>query len=142
MKHLRVNLFAQNGFTLMEVLVATAITGIAIGVTMALFAQGHTQAFRGNRAQKAAEIAIRLIDSWRVNKAYPAEEEGEIDSEPGWKYKVITTDIKAELTLPTGQIHVIEPDKAKEVILKIIPPDKKRSFQLTFWVPAKEVKNL
>ena len=126
----------------MEVLVATAITSIAIGVIIAIFTQGHSQAFRGKQAKKAAAIAMRLIDTWRVNKSYPLEEEGDIDSEPGWKYEVSIKDIKTEIVLPSGESRILEPDKAKEVILKIIPPDKRRSFVLTFWIPSKEVKDL
>ncbi len=132
---------SSRGFTLMEVLVATAITAVAIGVTLSLFAQGHSQAFRGQKASNAAEIASRLIDTWRVTKKYPREEEGEVEFVPGWRYSVRSKEARAQITLPSGEKVLIEPKGVTEIVLEIIPPDRKSNFVLTFMVSNKMVAN-
>ncbi len=130
----------NEGFTLMEVLVATAITGFAIGVCMAIFAQGHSQAFRGMQAKTASQIAIQLIDTWKAKKRYPSSENGDIEMRPGWTYSVESGQVSARITLPDGQTRVVETDQLTQIMLTIVPPDKKRTFTLTFWVPSKEVE--
>jgi len=133
---------SSTGFTLMEVLVATAITGIAIGVCMAIFAQGHSQAFRGSQVKTAYGIAVRLLDTWKSLKKYPSSENGEVEANPGWSYVVESTPVSAKITTPDGETRVVESEELTSITLKIIPPDKKRSFSLTLWVPSKEVEGL
>ncbi len=130
----------EKGFTLMEVLVATAITGIAIGVSMAIFAQGHSQAFRGKQVSTASQIAIQLLDEWKAKKKYPESESGEVENVPGWSYEVISAPVSTSITLPDGSAKEIETDELTQITLKVLPPDRKRAFVLTFWVPSKEVK--
>ncbi len=133
-------LASNRGFTLMEVLVATAITGIAIGVCMAIFAQGHSQAFRGSQVKTAYGIAVRLLDTWKSLKKYPSSESGQVEANPGWSYVVESAPVSARITTPDGETRVVESDELTAITLKIIPPDKKRSFSLTLWVPSKEVE--
>ncbi len=129
----------QSGFTLMEVLVATAITAIAIGVVMALFAQGHSQAFRGTEAQKAAQLATRLIDTWSIRNSFPLEESGELEWAKGWSYSVETRDVQARITLPSGETRQIRAENAREIKLILFAPGGKRTFVLTFWVDKNKV---
>ncbi len=119
---------------------ATAITGIAIGVCMAIFAQGHSQAFRGMQAKVAYQIAVQLIDSWKAKKQFPSDESGQLETNPGWSYLVESGPVSAKITSSDGSVRTIETDDLKEIVLKIVPPDKKRTFTLTFWVPVKEVE--
>ncbi len=129
------------GFTLLEVLVATAITGIAIGVCMAIFTQGHSEAFRGAEVKTACNIAVRLLDRWKSLKRYPASESGEVESNPGWSYILKESGpVSSAVTLPDGETRMIESDELTEITLRIVPPDRKRDFSLTFWVPSKEVE--
>ncbi len=130
----------HRGFTLMEVLVATAITGFAIGVCMAIFAQGHSQVFKGMQAETASQIAIQLLDSWKAKKRYPSSESGELERCPGWSYSLESAPVSTRIVLPDGETRIVETDKLTQIILKIVPPDKKRKFILTFWVPSKEVE--
>ena len=133
---------SNRGFTLMEVLVATAITGIAIGVCMAIFAQGHSQAFRGSQVKTAYGIAVRLLDTWKSLKKYPSSESGEVETNPGWSYVVESAPVSATITTPEGETRELESDELTAITLKLIPPDKKRNFSLTLWVPSKEVEGL
>ncbi len=124
----------------MEVLVATAITGIAIGVCMALFAQGHSQAFRGQQARIASQIAVRLIDGWKARKKFPSSESGQTEVFSGWMYYVESAPVSAKIALPDGQTRTVDADDLTQITLKIVPPDKKRDFVLTFWVPTSQVE--
>lgn len=136
------NLANQCGFTLMEVLVATAITAIAIGVVMALFAQGHSQAFRGLEAQRAAQIATRLIDTWNIRNSFPQEASGELEWAKGWSYSVETRDVETKITLPSGEVRQIKAENAREIVLRLLTPSGKRAFVLNFWIDKNKIKGL
>ncbi len=130
----------SKGFTLMEVLVATAITGIAIGVVMSLLAQGHSQAYRGDVSRVAAAIATRLIDDWQAKGHYPSSEKGELDGFPGWSYRVEAQPLATSITLPSGEVKEVEPEKLVVVDLLIDPPGKGPELKLAMWVPKAMVE--
>ena len=119
---------------------ATAITGIAIGVCMALFAQGHSQAFRGQEARIASQIGVRLIQGWKARKKFPSFETGQIENFPGWTYYVESAPVSAKIALPGGDTRTIEADELTQITLKMVPPSKKRDFVLTFWIPSTETE--
>jgi len=134
-------LSGSKGFTLMEVLVASAVAGIAIGAILAILAQGHRQAFRGDMSQKAAVIAARLIGAWESVQDYPSAEDGRIEDLEGWSYSVESGPVSTKIVLPGGDIRNIDRDDLTELRLEIIPPGKNRHFVLTMWVPKSQVEH-
>jgi prepilin-type N-terminal cleavage/methylation domain-containing protein len=134
-------LASAGGFTLMEVLVATAITGIALGVVMSLLAQGHRQAYRGDVSRTAAAVATQLIDDWQTKGKFPSAEEGESKEFSGWSYSLKSGPLSTRVTLPSGDVRDVEPDKLVAVHLRITPPGKGRTFGLTMWVPKAQVED-
>ncbi len=142
-------LFSSAGFTLMEVLVATAITGIALGVLLSGFAQGHRQAFRGDMARKAAgaaEVVLHKLNS--DENGFPQSDEGDIDGYEGWTYRIESRELVLDITEPGGLpgedeedsegASGIEVPELMEVSLSIIPPDGSHPFMLTLWENAGE----
>ncbi len=140
-------LLSRSGFTLMEVLVATAITGIALGVLLSGFAMGHRQAFRGDMARKAAGAAEVVL--FRLNSdenGFPESDEGEIEGYDGWTYRVESRELVLDITEPGGLPEEvdqggegesgIEVPELMEVNLSIIPPDGSHPFVLTLWENA------
>lgn len=123
---------ASKGFTLIEVLVATAIIGIALGVILSSIAMGHRQAFRGDQAREAAEIADTILQGLRDNnKSIPEGSSGKIEGHPGWSYRLYTTD--AAVTVQNDEMG--EKDlglpELIEIRLDIIPPGTKTPFIIT-----------
>jgi len=135
------SLTSNGGFTLMEVLVATAITGIALGVVMSLLAQGHRQAYRGDVSRIAAAVATRLIDNWQTKGRYPSAEEGDLEEFKGWSYSLKSEPLSTRVTLPSGDARDVEPDELVAVHLRITPPGKGRTFSLTMWVPKAQIED-
>ena len=129
------------GFTLMEVLIATAITGIALGVVMSLLAQGHRQAYRGDVSRTAAAVATRLVDDWETKGKFPHAEEGEAEGFSGWSYSLNSEPLSTRVTLPSGDVRDVEADELVAVHLRITPPGKGRTFSLTMWVPKAQVED-
>ena len=136
------------GFTLMEVLVATAITGIALGVLLSGFAQGHRQAFRGDMYRKAAgaaEVVLHMLNS--EGNGFPESDSGEIDGYEGWTYRVESRELVLDISEPGGMAEEdgqegaeeesgIEVPELMEVSLSIIPPDGYHPFVLVLWENA------
>ncbi len=141
--------FANAGFTLMEVLVATAITGIALGVLLSGFAQGHRQAFRGDMARKAAgaaKVVLHMLDS--SGEQFPESDSGDIEGYEGWTYRLeskeLVVDIREgglqESDTSEGEEESadsgVEVPELREVSLSIIPPNNVHPFVLTMWIKA------
>ncbi len=124
----------------MEVLVATAITGIALGVVMGLLAQGHRQAYRGDISGRAAEMATRLMTQWQSKGKFPASEQGELEGFSGWTFQVATEPLSTKITLPSGSTREVQPEELTAVTLTISPPGEKKKFSLTVWVPTSQVR--
>ena len=125
----------------MEVLVATAITAIALGVIMSLLAQGHRQAYRGDLSRTAAAIATRLIDNWQATGKFPSTQEGEAREFKGWSYTVNSSPLSTQVTLPSGDEKDVETDKLVAIKIMIKSPDKGPSFNLTIWIPKAKVED-
>ncbi len=135
------NLFCHaHGFTLLEVLVATAITGIALGVVMSLLAQGHRQAYRGDISKTAAAVAAQLVTHWQSKGKFPASEQGEMDGFQGWSYTVESEPLSTTITLPTGEIKEVQPDELVALTITINSPAKTGKFRLSLWIPASQVR--
>lgn len=110
----------ENGFTLMEVLIATAITGIALGVILSIISQGHREFFRGVMAEEAGNIANQLIlqlsspEEWKSGS-------GSLDTHSDWSYEIIPLDeITVRDTVPGMGEREIKVDDllAADIILK------------------------
>jgi type II secretion system protein I len=130
----------SNGFTLIEVLVATAIVGIALGVILSSIAMGHRQAFRGDQAREAAVIAENLLQGLRDGDKSIAAGSGKIEGHPGWSYRLDVTD--AAITVQNDEMGEKDLDAPgiTEVILNIVPPGAKTPFIITSLVQSADQK--
>ncbi len=136
--------FCDNaGFTLMEVLVATAITGIALGVLLSSFALGHRQSFRGDLARKAAIAAETVLAMYdRDPDGFPQADSGDVPGMEEWKYSIESRELILHIKEPRGDEETetetaeegIEIPELMEVSLRIIPPENAHPFILTLWV--------
>jgi len=144
---------SSSGFTLIEVLVATAIMGISLGVLLSGFAQGHRQAFRGDMAREAAYIAESVLyglphefrgqmsDVRRRMSDIGSLSSGEEDVEdhPGWSYKVEVRDLVLKITVQDQEEKEIEVPEMKELVLTVHPPYNAHPFVLISWIPAEQI---
>ena len=150
---LRGYLTQEAGFMLMEVIVATAICAIAIGVAMAGITQNYRATLRAMQIKdfgRAAKIVCyELLPSLNtLNNDYMDGEITGMDEE-GWRYEVISTPLKMEFepvasvddTLGIGDDRkketyfkqaedkaekvIIEDDNLREVTIKVISPSNK-----------------
>ena len=127
---------SSSGFTLIEVLIATAIMGISLGVLLSGFAQGHRQAFRGDMARKAAYIAESVLYGLPHELESLSSSEEDVEDHPGWSYKVEIRDLIVKITAQDQEEKEVEVPELKELILTIQPPYDAHSFVLTSWIPA------
>jgi prepilin-type N-terminal cleavage/methylation domain-containing protein len=125
----------ENGFTLMEVLIATAITGIALGVILSIISQGHREFFRGVMAEEAGSIANQLIlqlsspDEWKNGN-------GSLDTHPDWSYEITPLDeIIVRDTVPGMGEREIKVDDllAADIVLKA--PQEAGRFSFSAYYP-------
>ena len=131
----------SSGFTLIEVLVATAIMGISLGVLLSGFAQGHRQAFRGDMAREAAYIAESVLYGLSHELESLSSIEKEVEDHPGWSYKVEVRDLVLKIT-PQDQDQEekeIEIPELKELVLTIQPSYNAHPFVLTSWIPTEKI---
>jgi len=128
-----------SGFTLIEVLVATAIMGISLGVLLSGFAQGHRQAFRGDMAREAAYIAESVLYGLSHELEPLSSIEEEVEDHPGWSYKVEVRDLVLEITPQDQEEKEIEIPELKELVLTIQPPYNAHPFVLIGWIPAEKI---
>ncbi|MEZ0328030.1 MAG: prepilin-type N-terminal cleavage/methylation domain-containing protein [Dissulfuribacterales bacterium] len=131
----RHSLKQENGFTLMEVLIATAITGIALGVILSIISQGHREFFRGVMAEEAGNIANQLIlqlsstDEWK-------NASGSLDTHSDWSYEMIPQDeITVRDIVPGIGEREIKVDEllAADIILKA--PQEAGRFSFSAYYP-------
>ncbi|NMX22500.1 type II secretion system protein [Dissulfurirhabdus thermomarina] len=134
---------AGAGFTLLEVLVATAVTGIALGVLLSGFAMGHRQALRGDRARVAAELAEGLFQAALEGAEGLDAGPAEVPGWPGWRYGLDRR--AAEVAVrPAGAEGAAAPEEATEVAglerltLTLYPPGGAPPFVLEALAPAPE----
>ncbi|MEA3386255.1 MAG: type II secretion system protein [Thermodesulfobacteriota bacterium] len=130
----------SSGFTLIEVLIATAIMGISLGVLLSGFAQGHRQAFRGDMAREAAYIAESVLYGLATNELESLSlSEEDVEDHPGWSYKVETRDLVLKITAQDQEEKEIEIPELTEFVLTVRPPYDAHSFVLTSWIPAEQI---
>lgn len=119
----------------MEVLLATAITGIALGVILSIISQGHREFFRGVMAEEAGNIANQLIlqlsstDEWKNGS-------GSLDTHPDWSYEIIPQDgITVRDIVPGIGEREIKVDEllAADIILKA--PQEAGRFSFSAYYP-------
>lgn len=123
------------GFTLLEVLVATAVTGIALGVLMSTIAQGHRQAFRGDMERQAGMIAERVMQ--HVGSGNDLETgSGDVDGHPGWKYRVELREPDMKISDSEGTVMKIDIEGFSELVVTVIPPGEGRQFSVSRLVKA------
>ncbi len=129
---------SSSGFTLIEVLVATAIMGISLGVLLSGFAQGHRQAFRGDMAREAAYIAESVLHGLATNEPESlSSNEEDVEDHPGWSYKVEVRDLVVKMA--DQEKKEIEVPELKELIFTVQPPYNAHPFVLTSWIPAEQI---
>ncbi len=119
----------------MEVLIATAITGIALGVIISIISQGHKEFFRGILAEEAGTIANQLIlqlsspDEWKNSS-------GSLDTHSNWSYEIIPlNEITVRDTVPgMGEREIKVNDlMAADIILKA--PQEAGRFSFSAYYP-------
>lgn len=130
---------SSSGFTLIEVLVATVIMGIALGVLVSGFAQGHRQAFRGDMAREAAYTAESVLYELSHEFESLSSIEGDVEGNPGWSYRVEIRDLVLNITAEDQEEKEIAIREIKELVLTILPPHNAHSFVLTSWISAEEI---
>ncbi|OCC16305.1 hypothetical protein DBT_0122 [Dissulfuribacter thermophilus] len=130
---------SQKGFTLMEVLVATAICGIALGIALSGLSQGHQSNMRAvlmEEAGRAARLVMHKTSS--LNQESSKEEmEGEIEGMEGWSYSVNYDDLNVRIKDTSSvdqeeEEKVFEIDELKKMTIKIFSP-KGRIFTIVSW---------
>jgi len=132
----------QNGFTLIEVLVATAICGIALGVALSGISQGHRSMARAALMEDVGRAAGLVMHQMAL-KDGNEEIEGEIDGMPGWRYSVEFQDLVLNIKEVNATDERAEKDQGpieiqdlEKRIVKIIPP-RGREFQIVSWIKKK-----
>lgn len=129
---------SQKGFTLMEVLVATAICGIALGIALSGLSQGHQSYMRAllmEDAGTAARLVMHKTSSF--NQDSSDEMEGEIEGMEGWSYSVSHDDLSLRIK-DTSSIDQEEEEKVfeigelKKMTIKIFSPQG-RVFTIVSW---------
>ncbi|GEM_PF-6268977 len=125
------------GFTLMEVLIAITITGIALGVIMSVLAQGHRQVYTAALHRKAGEVAsiifAQVQPSWQPERL---SKSGGIEEYPDWSYQIerdvtVVTDENMEF----GE-REFEVEELEEVRITVLPPEGEPQFVFTRYLPA------
>ncbi len=132
------NTLRDAGFSLLEVLIATAIVGIAMGVLMSGLAQSHGQAYRGKLTMDAATVAQDLIRRFQ-EKGFPSSEEGTVDGRAGWRYLAEVRDLSVKIRTQGEEEKELEVPELREFVLTIQPPDNAVPFMLTVWIRPQEV---
>jgi|WetSurMetagenome_2_1015567.scaffolds.fasta_scaffold07411_2 general secretion pathway protein I len=117
---------ADKGFTLMEIMVAVAILGIALTVIMELFAGGLRLGKKSQEYSRAVFYGRQLLEELCLKKEFPGlVEEGIFTgSEYRWRYEV-------------APVFLVDNDKEKKFPLNI--------FKITvfvFWLSGDKEKNL
>ncbi len=125
----------NHGFTLLEVLVATAIVGIALGTLLGGFAMGHRQAFRGDITREAASIAEDLLNRYYSEAEIPDSDEGEVKDHPGWRFRMELHGLKVAISHEDKEPVESEVPGLKEMIIEIIPPHSS-PLKLITWIPS------
>jgi prepilin-type N-terminal cleavage/methylation domain-containing protein len=138
----------SSGFTLIEVLVATAITGIALGVLLSGIGMGHTQAFRGDMKRTAAHIAERLLREAVQDPMALSDDSGDVEGYPGWSYRIELRDLNVTVKAPILdqgddegydlEERELELPEFRVLTLRVIPPEDAPAFTLTSIVPSEE----
>jgi prepilin-type N-terminal cleavage/methylation domain-containing protein len=118
-------LLSKKGFSLMEVLVATAITGIALGIALSGISLGHRQTFRGKLALEAASIAEVVLMENKEKLSTFSTIAGDVNGYPGWTYKIEFKEIF---------VDGVEVPELKEMTLSIFPFEKESPFIFTAWL--------
>jgi general secretion pathway protein I len=80
----------QAGFTLLEVLVALMIVGIALGAVFQSFSQASRLGFKSGEVAEAARIARNVLaDAALIETVLDeGDREGVVPEEPGWRYSL------------------------------------------------------
>lgn len=126
------------GFTLIEVLVATAIVGIALGVLLAGLGQGHRQAFRGDAARNAASIAESVLWHLAAETVSVEPGEGDVETCPGWRYRVELREFVLHIAAPDQEPAEFEAPEVTEMVLTLLPPAGAPPFVLVSLLPSED----
>lgn len=127
------------GFTLLEVLLAVAITGAALGVLLSGIVQSHRMAFRGVVVQEAASVAAELLRRFQY-EGYVQEEGVPCRGHEGWTYTLEIHDLSVKSREEGGgEERLIDSPGLREARLVVRPPRGGPPYVVTMWVPQGEV---
>ncbi len=131
-------ILGERGFTLLEVLVATAIIGISMGVLMSGLAQSHRQAYRGKLAMEAASVAQDLLRRFQ-EKGFPDAADAPVEGREGWHYQTKVQDLTIKVRTGGMEQKELDVSDLREFTLTIHPPENAAPFILTMWIRPSEV---
>ena len=124
--------WSRSGFTLMEVLVATVIVGMALGVAIAGIAQGHRVSFRASQAKKAAVVAEEVLHLFSDQQEPFSDSEGRSELVDGWGWYVETVEPAVNVTTEDGVPVQVDLSGIEAVRVGLRPPSGAAPFQLYF----------
>ena len=86
---------SQRGFTLLEVLVATAIMGVAVAGILGALSTSSRNAARLTQVDRATLLAQQKMDELLVEQALPRKQQilGQWDANTGWRAQVIPFEV-------------------------------------------------
>ncbi len=128
---------SQGGFTLLEVLVAVAIVGAALGVFLSGLTQSHRQAYRANLVREAASIAGELIRQLK-DEGFPPVDRSAVEGHEGWNYQVEKKELTVKIIAESGEERTLDATDMREVRLTLHPPQGAAPFVLTMWINTEE----
>ena len=129
----------QSGFTLMEVLVASAIMGICLGVLVSGISNGYRQSARGALARRAASVAQEILHMTETagDLSY-SDSEGEVERYPGWNYRIEYHEMTVSASVKGAEEPAVLDDTGLlEQVITIDPPGSSPPFRITSWIRAK-----
>jgi general secretion pathway protein I len=119
----------QQGFSLLEVLVAFAILAVSLGVLMQIFSRASTTAMATAQYSRAASVAESRLAA--VGSAIPLEE-GTVSGDPedglAWELSIIPIDL---LGMDRGLLSAEPPATAYRVTVTTLWRDAGRVRRLT-----------
>ncbi len=86
---------SQRGFTLLEVLVATAIMGVAVAGILGALSTSIRNASRLTQVDRASLLAQQKMDELLVEQSLPRKQQllGQWDTNTGWQAQVIPFEV-------------------------------------------------
>lgn len=111
-------LYAQRGFSLLEILVAFAILAISLGVLMQIFSRASLSAIAAAQYSRAASIAEARLEA--VGTAIPLEP-GLVSGEPedgiAWELAIVPVELGQDPGMELGAMPSLMPYRVTAIVL-------------------------